>query len=202
MEQDPPPLAPPGLIGEFLGYRGLICAAQGRVDAAKDALQEAEGHARYVDAIAINSMGRAILRLAVEADTSAALRAVNDVVAMGQLDVVITACRAFPQLVRACSADTKLARALSDALFASHDVSLGRSGGLAMPRELRPSEGLSPREREVFELIAQGRTNQEIARALFISESTTKVHVRHILEKLGVHSRVEAAALTPGGVAD
>jgi DNA-binding NarL/FixJ family response regulator len=38
----------------------------------------------------------------------------------------------------------------------------------------------------------QGRTNREIGRSLFITESTTKVHVRHILEKLGVRSRVEA----------
>jgi DNA-binding NarL/FixJ family response regulator len=63
-----------------------------------------------------------------------------------------------------------------------------------MPRELRKHELLSRREREVYELLAQGRTNPEIARALFISESTTKVHVRHIFEKLGVRTRAEAAA--------
>ena len=62
-----------------------------------------------------------------------------------------------------------------------------------MPRELRRNELLSRREREVFELIAQGRSNRDIARTLFISESTTKVHVRHIFEKLGVRSRAEAA---------
>jgi ATP/maltotriose-dependent transcriptional regulator MalT len=202
MEQDPPLLSPPGLRGEFVGYRGLICAALGHAADAKEAFVEAERHARYVDAIAINTMGNAILTLALSADASTALRAVGNVVTMGQLDVVVTACRAFPELVRVCSADTKLARVLSDVLFASRDVSLGRNGGLKMPRELRPSEGLSPREREVFELIAQGRTNQEIARALFISESTTKVHVRHIFEKLGVHSRVEAAASTLDVLAD
>jgi DNA-binding CsgD family transcriptional regulator len=76
----------------------------------------------------------------------------------------------------------------------SHDISLGRHAGLDMPREFRRSEGLSPREREVHELLAQGRTNREIAKALFISESTTKVHVRHVFEKLGVHTRAEAAA--------
>jgi DNA-binding NarL/FixJ family response regulator len=73
-------------------------------------------------------------------------------------------------------------------------VDIGRAAGLDMPRELRRHEGLSTREREVYELLAQGRTNREIAKTLFISESTTKVHVRHIYEKLGVHSRAEATA--------
>jgi DNA-binding NarL/FixJ family response regulator len=63
-----------------------------------------------------------------------------------------------------------------------------------MPRELRRGEPLSPREREICELLVQGRTNREIAQTLFISESTTKVHLRHIFEKLAVHTRAEAAA--------
>jgi DNA-binding NarL/FixJ family response regulator len=56
---------------------------------------------------------------------------------------------------------------------------------------------LTPREREVFELVRQGLSNREIARTLWISESTAKVHVHHILEKLGVRSRTEAATLGP-----
>jgi DNA-binding NarL/FixJ family response regulator len=52
---------------------------------------------------------------------------------------------------------------------------------------------LSPRESEVLELIAEGLTNREIGRQLFISEATVKVHVGKILEKLGVRSRTEAA---------
>ncbi|HET7026345.1 MAG TPA: AAA family ATPase [Candidatus Limnocylindrales bacterium] len=58
-----------------------------------------------------------------------------------------------------------------------------------------PSGGppLSVREREVLALVAAGRTNGEIARELFISRKTASVHVSHILDKLGVASRVEAA---------
>jgi non-specific serine/threonine protein kinase len=55
--------------------------------------------------------------------------------------------------------------------------------------------GLSPREAEVLRLVAQGRSNQEIADALFISVPTVKVHVRSVLTKLGVESRTAAAAL-------
>jgi DNA-binding NarL/FixJ family response regulator len=54
---------------------------------------------------------------------------------------------------------------------------------------------LTPREMEVLGLVALGRTNREIARALFMSEKTASVHVSHILAKLGVASRSEATSL-------
>ena len=56
-----------------------------------------------------------------------------------------------------------------------------------------PRVQLSPREREVLQLLAQGQTNRQIARALTISVSTVKIHVEHILAKLGVCDRTQAA---------
>jgi ATP/maltotriose-dependent transcriptional regulator MalT len=55
--------------------------------------------------------------------------------------------------------------------------------------------GLSAREWEVLELVAAGRSNAEIAGTLFISPKTASVHVTHILDKLGVNNRVEAATI-------
>lgn len=55
--------------------------------------------------------------------------------------------------------------------------------------------GLTPREREVLALVAGGRTNRQIGEALFISETTASVHVSHVLGKLGVAGRTEAATL-------
>lgn len=52
---------------------------------------------------------------------------------------------------------------------------------------------LSPREREVLQLLAQGLTNREIASALTVSVSTIKIHVEHILAKLDVSDRTQAA---------
>ena len=52
---------------------------------------------------------------------------------------------------------------------------------------------LSPREEEVLREIAQGASNKEIARRLDIAETTVKIHVQHILRKLGLSSRVQAA---------
>jgi NarL family two-component system response regulator LiaR len=56
-----------------------------------------------------------------------------------------------------------------------------------------PGERLTPREREVLGLIAQGRPNKLIARELEISEKTVKAHVGRVLEKLGVSDRTQAA---------
>jgi len=52
---------------------------------------------------------------------------------------------------------------------------------------------LSPRELEIVRHIARGASNKEIARALEIAETTVKIHVQHILRKLGLSSRVQAA---------
>jgi DNA-binding NarL/FixJ family response regulator len=54
---------------------------------------------------------------------------------------------------------------------------------------------LTPRERQVLDLIARGASNRQISEELFISEKTTSVHVSNILRKLGVVSRGEAASL-------
>jgi two-component system nitrate/nitrite response regulator NarL len=70
-----------------------------------------------------------------------------------------------------------------------------------IPLAPSPASTLSPREQEVLRQIARGASNKEIARTLDIAETTVKIHVQHILRKLGVSSRVQAAvAVTSGGV--
>ena len=59
-------------------------------------------------------------------------------------------------------------------------------------KEQVPAPKLTPREMEVLEHVAKGMNNREIAKALFISENTVKNHVRNILEKLHLHTRMEA----------
>jgi DNA-binding NarL/FixJ family response regulator len=56
-------------------------------------------------------------------------------------------------------------------------------------------EALTPRERDVLEHVAGGNRNKDIAEQLFISEETVKVHIKHIMEKLGARDRTEAVAI-------
>jgi DNA-binding CsgD family transcriptional regulator len=80
-------------------------------------------------------------------------------------------------------------------------VDLGDDGPDAASGAEAPAEppgaglGLTPRELEVLVLVAEGRSNRQVADALFISAKTASVHVSNILAKLGVASRVEAAAV-------
>jgi len=88
--------------------------------------------------------------------------------------------------------------------FRDRALALARAARLKLDAGLQPSSrvpeqvdpwGLSAREREVLALLVDGRTNRQIGDALFISDKTASVHVTHILDKLGVSRRTEAAML-------
>jgi two-component system nitrate/nitrite response regulator NarL len=68
-------------------------------------------------------------------------------------------------------------------------------GDGTLPDEASPFDDLTPRESEILCLLAEGQSNKVIARNLGISDGTVKLHVKAILRKLGVHSRVEAAVI-------
>ena len=62
-----------------------------------------------------------------------------------------------------------------------------------LPTKLDHADSLSRRELEILALLGQGRTNQEIAQSLFLSEGTVRNHISRILAQLGVHDRTQAA---------
>jgi DNA-binding NarL/FixJ family response regulator len=89
--------------------------------------------------------------------------------------------------------------AIADAVRVIQHVARGRtsfpSAVLEQLSEAPQARGLSSRQLEVLEELALGRSNEEIARGLFISTNTVKFHLRTIYERLGVRNRVEAAQL-------
>jgi NarL family two-component system response regulator LiaR len=87
----------------------------------------------------------------------------------------------------------ELRRAIKAA--AAGQVQLSAQASAYLMRELRTPEmieALTEREMDVLHLLVQGSSNKEVARALQIAEDTVKVHVKHILAKLGVQSRTQA----------
>jgi DNA-binding CsgD family transcriptional regulator len=62
-------------------------------------------------------------------------------------------------------------------------------------RSVNELPSLTDRERQVLALLTEGKTNREIGEALYMSPKTASVHVTHLLEKLGVRTRVQAAAV-------
>lgn len=95
----------------------------------------------------------------------------------------------------------ELVAALNQVLTGETVVSRQLTGMLAryvrgaVPQPATPLSDLTPREREILEHLAEGQSNKVIARALAITDGTVKLHVKSILRKLRVNSRVEAAVL-------
>jgi len=120
-----------------------------------------------------------------DADLSAALRAG----ARGYLLKDMEPEDLLPALQAALQGDNVVAQELVGSL-----AGLVRGAAApAAPRRPAPFAELTPRELEILEHIADGSSNKMIARALDITDGTVKLHVKAILRKLGVRSRVEAA---------
>ncbi|MGN6429650.1 MAG: LuxR C-terminal-related transcriptional regulator [Gaiellaceae bacterium] len=185
------------LHAEYLGIRSVVLAALGENEEAREAISAVPDEASHGEGLAFAQLARVIIAsnegsLAVEA----AAEAISTLQTLGQLDVFVTGCRAYPPLVDLSIASSGK-RFTEEMLRRSNDFDLAKQFGLNLP-SVRVSDTslLSRREQQVLDLVAEGRTNQEVGRLLFISPVTVKAHLRHIYEKLGVRNRVEAARLS------
>ena len=144
--------------------RGLVAAARGAVEDSASLLEDAV--AQHEHAGDRFGRARALLALGVVRRRERQKRAARDAIG--------AALDEFEQL----GAATWVEKARAE---------LGRIGGRTRV------EGLTPAERRVAALVAEARTNREVAAALFIGERTVETHLSHVYAKLGVRSRAELA---------
>jgi len=107
------------------------------------------------------------------------------------LDPLVVAYRLEPKLLELGAQSVRLERILGEVMRRANDKKLARAAGIQFVVEGSPG-GLTKRELEVVALVSEGLTNDEISSRLFISRSTTKVHVHRILRKLDAKNRTQA----------
>lgn len=195
---DPPTRFPfDGERGEHLATLGLAFACSGRLAEATEAALAAEALAATVEIRSLVACTRAVVDIrGTQVSSGSAASAIEAVLDSGGIDSFVTAYRGCPQLLHALSSNDHFKDELRDIVLSACDEALAASAGLDLQNS-RADARLTRRESEVLCLVAGGLTNREIAGTLFISEATAKVHVQHILRKLGARTRAEAAARAP-----
>lgn len=181
---------------DVVGDAGDASEAQRKAEALTPDLILLDNHLPGVHGVdAIPSLRKAaplakIVMLTVSEDESDLARALQ-AGANGYLLKTMEADALVAAIARVMRGSSVLADELTSKL-----VSAFRGAASAPPAVTNdPVELLSPREREILRAIAQGQSNKHIARELGIAETTVKIHVQHVLRKLDVTSRVQAAVI-------
>lgn len=156
---------------------------------------ELEPDVVLLDLVMPGTDGVTALELMAEAGVAAKVLVVTS---FGETRTVVPAIRAGARGYVSKEVEPSALAAAIRAVAAGH-VLLGPEIAAELLRPVPADAGatgqpqLTAREREVLELIARGRSNREIARALTVSEKTVKTHVSNVLMKLGVADRTQAA---------
>jgi DNA-binding NarL/FixJ family response regulator len=207
LRHDPTTLDPDQLVGFEVLVRAHV--ALGQRDAAANTLARLETAAGAEPADGTRAMLAAVRGIVLSANgDSSAITALEDAVeGFARSGALFDAARVRIDLAHALHAGGDASGAAHEAKTAEQALQrlgacLERERASALVRELDAPrgesrahpDGLTPREVDVLRLVAQGRKNQEIARALHLSEFTIKRHIANILTKLDLPSRAAAAA--------
>jgi LuxR family maltose regulon positive regulatory protein len=185
----------PGMEAEYEAWWGLVLACSGQHDGARTYAAAALGRSQRVEVVGVVPWIEVVMK--IDAGAGDAQAAVVEALSIGRtagnLDGFVAAYRARHEILQLAASDRARHRELRSVLSRAHDPELARRVGLRIGRQDTPTTAnLSPRERDVLNLLVQGSTNREIGQTLFISEFTVKAHLRHVYAKMGVRSRSEA----------
>jgi LuxR family transcriptional regulator, maltose regulon positive regulatory protein len=188
----------PATLGERMALLALVLSAAGESLPALRYSEQARSVTTATEAHFLCAFAEVIATFDSDDGPRRARGLIGDAFAADYTDSFVVAYRAFPRLLGVLTADRQLAQRVSPVIESAHDARIAQQAGMKLfgpaTRRMR-SEPLTKREEEVLELLALGLSNAEIGRRLFIAQSTVKVHVRHILEKLGAKNRVQAALI-------
>jgi len=185
----------PAAKAEVGSSRALVLSSVGRVAEARALVDEIRDLSHAVEPAVLVSAVDAICALKTH-DAQAIERVVDledTAFRTGALDLLVTAYRSTPELLTVLLRASPERDRLVGLIRAAADEDLARAVGQPVFTGGDPRERLSRREREVYELLTEGLTNREIAKLLFIEESTVKAHAHHIYDKLGTRSRTALA---------
>jgi LuxR family maltose regulon positive regulatory protein len=192
----------PSMQGDFLSVRALAHACLGDREKALELADASEACTEHVEARVVRAFARAI---PVDGGTRAGIEkkligtALEETHVTENYDAFVLAYRACPAILPALAEVTSASAAACRKHVPTSDYRLAERAGLKLraPFQSRPGP-LTAREQEVLSLLRSGLSNREIARALWIAESTAKVHVRNVLRKLGARTRAEAVVISSG----
>jgi ATP/maltotriose-dependent transcriptional regulator MalT len=192
-------------LGAYLGTLSLILAARGQPAEACRFAEKARSQLRGIEGMLSSALAEAIANDVSDPGSSDAnlVGAILDCARAKYFDGFVLAYRLYPRLLDAARTTPDALAFAQAAVTQSRDFSFARRAGIEIAPDPsdEPLGMLTRRERDVLGLLLEGLTNAEIAERLFISPSTTKVHVRHILEKLGARTRLEAVVRAQAALA-
>jgi DNA-binding NarL/FixJ family response regulator len=182
-------------LGEYLAVCALALATVHDVEAARATAAKAITITSTIEAVFFGRFANAVCDVMEDGEAVQATirRLIDESVRADFFDALIFAYRSSPEFRDRMCRDEQTPAAVGEVMYRANDGVLARRlGRRPLTLRARTLELFTPREREVLALLATGLTNAEIAKRLFIAQSTVKVHVHHILQKLDVKSRLQA----------
>ena len=187
----------PSLVGVCKGAKALAAACAGHFEYSEQLVAGVEDTTRDTEARTLAKLVRLVNAVTLDSDEKrqACEETLEYVQRYETWNEFAWAYRGCPDLLAVIATLPEYAPTVGEVMLEARDRRLAVRYGIPISEGAQndQEEVLSKREREVLALLADGSSNSEIAKELFISEVTVKVHLRHIYKKLGVRNRTQAA---------